>query len=174
MVTKVLNGIMLNRFLIIIFLFLISCSSNGSFSPIGKREFTKKIKFENPSLGTILINNYLIYRSSMPEVAVAKHNIAIHTALMNPKNGITYAWKHINTKTWPDQEFTGILKIVSSTNDNRGICRTWLEVIYRENIYKHTSKKELRFRNNAMTTACLNKNKTKYVLADEIFYDKID
>lgn len=155
---------MLSRSFIILCLFLISCSTGPSFSPVGKREFTKRIKFENPTLYTTLINNYLVYRSNMPEEAIAKHNTAIHTALMNPKNGVTYFWRHKNTKTWPDQEFEGILKIVLSSADNRGYCRTWLETIWRDK----------RFHNSSMTTACLNDDQTQYILADEIFYDQIN
>ena len=161
--TKILNGIMSNRLLIIFFL-LVSCSSSGHFTDVGKREFTKKFYFENPTLGTILLNRYLVYRSKVPEEGLAKHNAAIHTALMNPKNGVMYAWKHIKTSTWPDQVFIGKLKIVYSSNDRRGICRTWLEEITRDN----------KFQSLTMSTACLNKDNTKYILADWNFYDQIN
>ena len=163
MVTNLKNGTMLNKFYLIFFLLLLSCSTNKSFSTIGKKEFTEKIKFENPTLYGYLVNSYLVHRSNMPELAVAKHNTAIHTALMNPNNGVTYAWKHTKRETWPDQEFFGVLKIVSSTNDNRGYCRTWIEKIARDRKYK----------NYSLTTACLNGSQTKYILADEIFYDQI-
>ena len=161
--TKGQNGIMLNRYSILFFLLLISCGNSGHFTDVGKKEFTNKIYFENPTLGSILLNRYLVYRSKIPEEGLAKHNAAIHTALMNPKNGVTYAWKHIKTSTWPDQVFIGKLKIVYSSFDSRGICRTWLEEITRDNIFQSLT----------MSTACLNNEKTKYILADWNFYDQI-
>ena len=159
---KTLNGTMLNRLLILFFL-LVSCSSSAHFTDVGKREFTKKFYFENPTLGTILLNRYLVYRSKVPEEGLAKHNAAIHTALMNPKNGVMYAWKHIKTSSWPDQVFIGKLKIVYSSNDRRGICRTWLEEIIRDN----------KFQSLTMSTTCLNQYKTKYIFADWNFYDQV-
>ena len=99
---KNLNVTFLNILLILFFLFLF-LNLSGNFTDVGKREFTKKFYFENPTLGTILLNRYLVYRSKVPEEGLAKHNAAIHTALMNPKNGVMYAWKHIKTSSWPDQ-----------------------------------------------------------------------
>ena len=100
---KNLNGIMLNRIFILFCFLLISCNTSGHFTDVGKKEFTSKIYFPNPTLYTILLNRYLVYRSKVPAEGLAKHNAAIHTALMNPRNGVIYAWKHIKTSTWPDQ-----------------------------------------------------------------------
>ena len=69
---------------------------------------------------------------------------------MNPKNGVVYAWKHIKSSTWPDQVFVGKLKIIYSSSDRRGICRTWLEEITRDN----------KFQSLTMSTACLNNKRT--------------
>ena len=55
------------------------------------------------------------------------------------------------------------LKIIYSSSDRRGICRTWLEEITRDN----------KFQSLTMSTACLNNKRTKYILADWNFYDQI-
>ena len=59
--------------------------------------------------------------------------------------------------------FFGRIKIVYSSRDRRGICRTWIEEIGKDNKYIFSST----------STACLNKDQTKYVLANEFFYDKM-
>jgi hypothetical protein len=153
---------MLNKFFII-FLFLISCSSGqkNEFSPLTEKSYSKMIEVENPILATILLNKYILYSNNLPNDVKKKHNAAIHTALMNPKNGVYYYWKHKKTKRI-DKNFYGTIKIVSSTKDKRGICRTWLEEII----------KNKSFINVAASTACLSKDKKKYILADEFFYDK--
>ena len=160
---KNLNGIMLNRYLVLFCFLFVSCSTSGHFTDVGKKEFTSKIYFPNPTVYTILLNRYLVYRSKVPDEGLAKHNAAIHTALMNPKNGVIYAWKHVKTSTWPDQVFVGKLKIIYTSLDRRGICRTWLEEITRDN----------KFQSLTMSTACLNNKRTKYILADWNFYDQI-
>ena len=158
---KNLNGIMLNRIFILFCFLLISCNTSDHFTDVGKKEFTNKIYFPNPTLYTILLNRYLVYRSKVPDEGLAKHNAAIHTALMNPQNGVYYYWQHKKTKGI-DKNFYGTIKIVSSTKDKRGICRTWLEEIV----------KNKSFINVASSTACLSNDKKKYILADEFFYDQ--
>lgn len=120
------------------------------------------IEVENPIFLTMMLNKYILYSNKLTPEALKKHNATIHTALMNPKNGVTYYWKHYKTKGI-DKLFFGKVKIVNSTKDNRGICRTWIEEIGRDRIYLFS----------ASTTACLNKDQTKYVLANEFFYDKM-
>jgi hypothetical protein len=155
-------GTMLNKFFII-FLFLISCSPSkkNEFSPLTEKSYANIIEVENPILATILLNKYILHSNKLPDGAKKKHNAAIHTALMNPKNGVYYYWQHKKTKGI-DKNFYGTIKIVSSTKDKRGICRTWLEEIV----------KNKSFINVASSTACLSNDKKKYILADEFFYDQ--
>ena len=53
---------------------------------------------ENPVFLTIMLNKYLLYSNKLTPAALKKHNAAIHTALMNPKNGVIYYWQHKKTK----------------------------------------------------------------------------
>jgi len=159
-----LIGIMLSRFvffLILLFFFPFSSTSNH-FIPLTHRSLTNIIEVDNPVLATVLINKYLLYSNKLPEKALKKHNAAIHTALMDVRNGVTFYWQHKKTKG-VDKLFSGKIKIVNTSRDSRGVCRTWLEEISRDNRYILT----------AVTTACLSKDKKKYVLADEFFYDQL-
>ena len=158
---KNLNGIMLNRYLVLFCFLLMSCSTSGHFTDVGKKEFTSKIYFPNPTLHNFIKSLFSISKQSSCK-GLAKQ-CCYCTALMNPKNGVIYAWKHIKTNTWPNQVFVGKLKIIYSSSDRRGICRTWLEEITRDN----------KFQSLTMSTACLNNKGTKYILADWNFYDQI-
>ena len=161
----ILLGGMLNRIFLIIFLFfLVNCSGSGNkFTELSKQSLTQLVEVDNPIFLTMMLNKYLLYSNKLPTDALKKHNATIHTALMNPKNGITYYWRHKTTKGF-DKNFFGRVKIVySGQNQKRGICRTWIEEIGRDKKYLFS----------ATSTACLNKEQTKYVLANEFFYDKM-
>ena len=145
-------------FLILIFI-LWPLSIHAEYSPISKQNFAELENFNNPLFNNYLINQYLIYNNKIPEKALSKHNAAIHIALMNPKNGVLYAWKYDENKK---NKFTGRVRIILSTNDKRGLCRTWLEEVRRNKIKAKTM----------MATACLDKKKSSYVLIDENFYEK--
>ena len=154
-------GTMLNKLFIILIIILTSCKSHNShFSPLTSKSLSKEIEVENPVLMTILLNKYILYSNKLPKEALSKHNAAIHSALMDKNNGKTYYWKHYHTKGI-DKQFQGKIKIVNTTSDQRGICRTWIEELSKNN----------RFILTGTSTACLN-NEHKYQLADEFFYDK--
>ena len=159
-----LTGIMFNKiFFLLLFLITSNCSTNEkNFTPLTHRSLTNIIEVENPVFATLLLNKYLLYSNKLPDEALKKHNAAIHTALMDVRNGVVFYWEYKKTKGI-DKLFSGKLKIVNTTNDNRGICRTWIEEISRDRRYLVT----------AVTTACLSKDKKKYILADEFFYDKL-
>ena len=158
------HGGMLNKIFLILFVVLIvNCSgSRNNFTELSDQSLTQLVDVENPVFLTIMLNKYLLYSNKLTPTALKKHNAAIHTALMNPKNGVIYYWQHKKTKGI-DKLFFGRVKIVYSSRDRRGICRTWIEEIGRDNKYIFSST----------STACLNKDQTKYVLANEFFYDKM-
>ena len=145
-------------FFILIFI-LCPFSIQAEYSPISKQNFVELENFNNPLFNNYLINQYLIYNNKIPDKALSKHNAAIHVALMNPKNGVLYVWKHDENKK---NKFIGRVRIVLSTNDKRGLCRTWLEEVRKNEIKAKTM----------MATACLDKKKSAYVLVGENFYEK--
>jgi len=155
---------MFNRLLIIVFcIFTFSCSnSKNTFTPLSEKSLAQIIEVENPIFLTIMINKYILYSNKLNPESIKKHNATIHTALMNPNNGVTHYWEHKYDRL-DKKVFFGKVKIVNSTQDKRGVCRTWIEQIGRDNIYLLS----------ASTTACMNKNQTKYVLANEFFYDQM-
>ena len=158
-----LHGGMLSKIFLILFAVLvINCSgSRNNFTELSDQSLTQLVDVENPVFLTIMLNKYLLYSNKLTPAALKKHNAAIHTALMNPYNGIVYYWQHKKTKGI-DKVFFGRIKIVYSSRDRRGICRTWIEEIGRDNKYIFSST----------STACLNKDQTKYVLSKEFYYDK--
>lgn len=163
MQTMLLGGMLNKIFLILFVVLVVNCSSSrNNFSELSNQSLTQLVDVENPIFLTIMLNKYLLYSNKLTPAALKQHNAAIHTALMNPYNGIVYYWQHKKTKGI-DKLFFGRVKIVYSSRDRRGICRTWIEEIGRDNKYIFSST----------STACLNKDQTKYVLANEFFYDKM-
>ena len=121
MQTMLLGGMLNKIFLILFVVLVVNCSSSrNNFSELSNQSLTQLVDVENPIFLTIMLNKYLLYSNKLTPAALKQHNAAIHTALMNPYNGIVYYWQHKKTKGI-DKLFFGRVKIVYSSRDRRGI-----------------------------------------------------
>lgn len=112
----------------------------------------------------LIVDKMVYHYYKIPNDGVKKHNSTLFLSISDPTHGKIYSWK--------SGKFYGLIKMISSKNEEKKICRIWLEEIGKfTTIDNYGKNKDEKVTSKiASNKACFDLDEGRWVMVDENYH----